>query len=222
MRRVFHRVQMIQVAEEFVEAVNGGQKLVAVAQMVLAELAGGVALRLERGGNRAGFGRQADLGTRLADRGHAGANRQFAGDEVRATRRAAGLGVVVGEQHAFLGHLVEVRRPTGHQAAVVGADVPHADVVAHDEEDVRLLAAPPAILADGVLHLGDRPSPAVGPCLRRSNRAAPSRRHCWYRRPARWTGPGTNCTPAMARWQPRSRATRPARGLRGIGLSRSS
>ena len=140
MRRVFHRVEVIQVAEEFVEAVDGGQELIAVAQMVLAELAGGVALRFERGGNRAGFGRKAGLGARLADRGHAGADGQFAGDEVRATRRAARLGVVVGEQHAFLGQLVEVRRPAGHHAAVVGADVPHADVIAHDEDDVRLLA----------------------------------------------------------------------------------
>ena len=56
MRRVFHRVQVIQVAEELIEAVNGGQELVAVAEVVLAELAGGVALRLERGGDGAGFG----------------------------------------------------------------------------------------------------------------------------------------------------------------------
>ena len=75
----------------------------------------------------------------LADRGHAGADRQLAGDEVRATRRATCLGVVVGEQHAFLGDLVEVRRPAGHHAAVVGADIPHADVVAHDDDDVGLL-----------------------------------------------------------------------------------
>ena len=81
-----------------------------------------------------------DLGARLADRGHAGADGQFAGDEVRPARRATRLGVIVGEHHAFLGHLVEVRRPPGHHAAMVGADVPHADVVAHDEEDVRLLA----------------------------------------------------------------------------------
>ena len=77
----------------------------------------------------------------LADRGHAGADGQFAGDEVRPARRAACLGVVVGEQHAFFGELVEVRRPPGHHAAVVGADVPHADVVAHDDDDVGLLAA---------------------------------------------------------------------------------
>ena len=76
----------------------------------------------------------------LADRGHAGADRQLAGDEVGAARRAARLGVVVGEQHAFGGELVEVRRPPGHHAAVVGADVPDADVVAHDDDDVRPLS----------------------------------------------------------------------------------
>ena len=59
MERIFHRVQVIQVAEEFVEAVDGGQKLILVAQMVLAELAGRIALRLERGGDGAGFGRHA-------------------------------------------------------------------------------------------------------------------------------------------------------------------
>ena len=140
MRRVFHRIEVIEVAEEFVEAVDGGQELIAIAEVVLAELAGGVALRFERGGDGAGLGRHAGLGARLADRGHAGADGQFARDEVRATRRATRLGVVVGEQHAFLGQLVEVRRPPGHHAAMVGADVPHADVIAHDEEDVGFLA----------------------------------------------------------------------------------
>ena len=57
MRRVFHRIEVIEVAEELIEAVNGGQELIEVAQVVLAELAGGVALRFERGGDRAGFSR---------------------------------------------------------------------------------------------------------------------------------------------------------------------
>ena len=78
-------------------------------------------------------------GAGLADRGHAGADRQLAGDEVRAAGRAARLGVVVGEQHALGGDLVEVRRPARHHAAVVGADVPDADVVTHDDDDVGLL-----------------------------------------------------------------------------------
>ena len=138
-RRVFHRVEVIQVAEELVEAVHRRQELVVIAQVVLAELAGGVAHRLERGGDGHGLRRQAGGGAGLADGGHAGADRQLAGDEVRAARRAARLGVVVGEQHALGGDLVEVRRAARHHAAVVGADVPHADVVAHDDDDVRLL-----------------------------------------------------------------------------------
>ena len=139
MRRVFHRVEVIEIAEELVEPVDGGQKLIEIAQVIFAELAGGIALRFERGGNGAGFRRYADFGTGLADRGHARANRKFAHDEVRATRRATRLGVIVGEQHSLLGQLVEVRRPPGHHAAMVGANVPHPDVIAHDEEDVGLL-----------------------------------------------------------------------------------
>ena len=40
-------VEVVEVAEELVEAVVGGQVLVLVPQVVLAELAGGVAVRLE-------------------------------------------------------------------------------------------------------------------------------------------------------------------------------
>ena len=95
----------------------------------------------------------------LADRGHAGADRQFAGDEVGAARRATRLGVVVGEQHAFGGELVEVRRAAGHHAAVVSADVPHADVVAHDDDDVRPL--PPAGAAAGCCACAELVSPTA-------------------------------------------------------------
>ena len=41
--RLLLGVQMVEVAEELVEAVDGRQELVAVAEVVLAELAGGVA-----------------------------------------------------------------------------------------------------------------------------------------------------------------------------------
>ncbi len=139
MRRVFHRVEVIEVAEELVEAVDGRQEFIPVAEVVLAELAGGVALRLERGGDGAGFRGQTGGRARLADGGHAGADGQLAGDEVGAPRRATRFRVVVGEEHAFLGELVEVRRLAGHHAAMVGADVPHADVIPHDEDDVGFL-----------------------------------------------------------------------------------
>src|SRR5580704_16287266 len=105
--------------------------------MVFAELAGRVALRFQHGGDRDGFRRNADWRARLADRGHARADWQFTHDEVRTARRTARLGVIVGEKHAFLRELVEVRRLAGHHAEAVGPDVRYADVVTHDDEDVR-------------------------------------------------------------------------------------
>src|SRR5439155_16846730 len=104
--------------EELVEAVDGGQELIQIAEMVLAELSGLIALCFERGSNRAGYGRYSDLGTRLTDRGHGRADGQFAHDKVRPARRATRLGVIVGEQHALLGHLIEVRCSAGHHAAM--------------------------------------------------------------------------------------------------------
>ena len=50
--RLFLGIEVIEAAKEFVEAVHGRQVLVAVALVVLAELAGGVALALEHGGHR--------------------------------------------------------------------------------------------------------------------------------------------------------------------------
>jgi hypothetical protein len=75
----------------------------------------------------------------LADRGHAGANWKLAGYEVGTACRATRLCIVVGKTHAFGGELVEVRRPPGHHTLVVGADIPHADVITHDDNDVGLL-----------------------------------------------------------------------------------
>jgi hypothetical protein len=49
--------------------VHSGQVFIAVAEMIFAELAGGVAERLERFGNRDIFGLQADGGARNADLG---------------------------------------------------------------------------------------------------------------------------------------------------------
>ena len=115
-----------------------GRNSLQVAEVVLAELPGRVAHRLERRGDGRRLRRHADRRAGLADGRQAGADRQLAGDEVGAARRAARLGVVVGEAHALGGEPVEVRRPAGHDALVIGADVEPADVVAHDEDDVRL------------------------------------------------------------------------------------
>ena len=136
--RILHRIEVIEVAEELIEAVHRRQIFVAVAEMVLAELPGGVAHGLQHGGDGRRLRRHADRGAGLADGGQAGADRQLAGDEIGAAGGAARLGVVGVEQHALGGELVEVRRLAGHHAAVIGADVEPADIVAHDEEDVRL------------------------------------------------------------------------------------
>ena len=107
--------------------------------MVLAELAGGVAHRLQDRGDGRHLRGQPDWRTCLADGRQPGADRELAGDEVGPAGGAARLGVVVGEEHALRGEPIEVRRPAGHDAAVIGADVEPADVVSHDEDDVRLL-----------------------------------------------------------------------------------
>ena len=130
-------VEVVEVAEELVEPVHRGQELVAVAQMVLAELAGGIAQRLERLRNRDVLEAQAEVGGRQPDLGEAGAQRRLAGDEGRPPRRAALLGIVVGEHHAFLGDAVDVGRAVAHEAQRIGADVGEADIVAEDDEDVR-------------------------------------------------------------------------------------
>ena len=135
---ILHRIEVIQVAEELVEAVNGWQKLVEVAKVILAELARGIAHRLERRGDRRRLRRQSDVRARLAHGRHPGSDGELTGDEVGAAGRAARLGVVVGEQHPLGGESIEVRRPTGHDPAVVGADVEPTHVVRHDGDDVRL------------------------------------------------------------------------------------
>ena len=95
--RLFLGVEVIEVAEELVEAVHGRQELVAVAEMVLAELAGHIALRLEQFGERRVLVRQAFLRRRQPDLQQAGADRALAGDEGGAAGGAGLLGVIVGE-----------------------------------------------------------------------------------------------------------------------------
>ena len=139
MRGIFHGIQVIQIAEEFVKSVNAGQEFIFIAQVIFAELTGGVTHPFQNRRNRHSFGGESRWRSGLADGCHASPNREFTGDEVRATRGATRFRVIVGEQHALFCELVEVRSLASHQAAVVGADVPHADVVAHYHEDVGFL-----------------------------------------------------------------------------------
>ncbi len=66
-----------------------------------------------------------------------GSDRKLAGDERRSTRGAAGLGVIVGEAHAFRGDAVDIGRIAAHHAVVVAAQVRPTQVVGHDHQDIR-------------------------------------------------------------------------------------
>jgi hypothetical protein len=67
----------------------------------------------------------------------AGAQGHLSGDERRASGGAARLAVVVGEDRALSGQAVDVRG-LAHHAVRISADIPHADVIAPDDEDIGL------------------------------------------------------------------------------------
>ena len=142
--RFFLRVQVVQVAQELVEAVVGRKHFVAVAQVILAELAGHVAVVLQQ--TRDGrilhlhalwSSRQADL--RQADLRQARTDRRLSGNEGRATGGAALLAMPIGKYRAFPCNPVDTGRLVAHRALVVGTRIPVADVVAPDDDDVGLV-----------------------------------------------------------------------------------
>ena len=91
--RLFLGVEVVEVAEELVEAMDGRQELVEVAEVVLAELPGRVAEVLHEVRDARVLGLQSDVRARQADLGQPGADRRLAGDERRSTGGAALLAV---------------------------------------------------------------------------------------------------------------------------------
>src|SRR6185295_2794127 len=78
--RLLLGIQVIEVAEELVEAMNRRDEVVAIAQVVLAELTGGIALGLEQVGDRRVLVGEPLGSAREADLQQAGADRRLAGD----------------------------------------------------------------------------------------------------------------------------------------------
>jgi len=74
MRGIFHRVQMIEITKELIEAMDGRQKFVLVTEMVLTELTGCVTHRFQNRCNGNRLGGYSDRGTRLTYCGHASAD----------------------------------------------------------------------------------------------------------------------------------------------------
>ncbi len=88
---------MIQVAEELIEAIDGWQCLVAVADVVLAELSGGIAQVLEQPANRGVELAHAHRRAGVSHFAEAGADNVLAGQERRAAGSAGSLAVVMEE-----------------------------------------------------------------------------------------------------------------------------
>jgi hypothetical protein len=137
--RLLLGVEVVEIAVELGEAMGGRQHLVLVAQMVLAELPGGIALRLQEFGQSRIFFPEAEIGPRQPDLTETSAEHTLASDERRAARRTALLTVVIGEQHPLLADRVDVGRAIAHQPVCVGADIRVPDIVAPDDDNVGLL-----------------------------------------------------------------------------------
>src|SRR5262249_12760415 len=147
MTGVLHCIEVIEIPEELIEAVQRRQELIEVAQMVLAELAGGVTHGFQHGGNSRRGIRHADRRASLTDSSQSSADREFAGDEVRTTRRAARFGIIIGTSDRLRRQPIEVGGSTSNYSWIVDADVCPADVVPHDEDNVG-----PLLLLRGSRH----------------------------------------------------------------------
>jgi len=137
--RLLFGIQVVEVAEEFMEAIGGRQHLIPITQVVLAELTRCIAQRLEQRGDGRVFRFHAFRCTGKADLSQSGPDRRLAGDECGAPGSAALLAIPVGKHRPILCDAVDVRCPVAHQALIVGADVEAPDVIAPDDEDVGLL-----------------------------------------------------------------------------------
>ena len=99
---LLHRIEVVEIAPKLLEAMRRREGGGVVAQMVLAELAGGVAEIIEKLGYRRSAGPQIGGAARQLRGDHAGAQRIHAGEEGVAPRGAALHGDIVHEDRALL------------------------------------------------------------------------------------------------------------------------
>ena len=113
--RLLLGIEVVEVAEELVESVDRGQRLVAIADVVLAELAGRVAHVAQQAADGGILLAHAHGRARKSHLREAGADAVLAGEESRATGGARLLAVIVKEPDAFPRESVDVRRLVAHQ-----------------------------------------------------------------------------------------------------------
>ena len=142
-----HRVQVVEIAPELLEAMGGGQRCRFVAEVVLAEFAGIVAQVEQELGEYRGARQQRTGSTRQLGHNHTRPQGVHTGKEGGAAGRAALFCVIGHKPRAFLGDAVDVGGLAHHQALVVGADIHDADVIAHNEQNVGFISC-------GLCHCG--------------------------------------------------------------------
>jgi hypothetical protein len=107
--------------------------------MVFPELTSRIALILETGRDSYNVLMHPDRRARHTDFGKTSAIHTLPGDEGRASRSAGLFTVRIGEHHAFLGDAVDIGRSIAHEPVRIATQVRDADVVAPNDEDVRLV-----------------------------------------------------------------------------------
>ena len=137
--RLFLCVEMVEVAEDPIQAMDCRQMFVLVAQMVLAELPTRVAVWLEKRCKS-----DHPVGYPLVRAGHAngeqtGTEWVLAGNEGCPPGSTALLSVPVSEKCSSLRNGVDIGGLVAHHPLVVSAGIPVANVVAPDDNNVRLV-----------------------------------------------------------------------------------
>jgi hypothetical protein len=112
---------------------------VAIAEVVLAELSGGVAEGLQHFGDGRVFRMQSNRRAGHADLSQTGTDWVLTGDEAGAAGGAALLAIPIGEGRTFRPDPVDVGGRIAHHAHAVAADVPVPDIVSPDDEDIRFV-----------------------------------------------------------------------------------
>src|ERR1700712_3669499 len=131
---------MVEIAEELVKTVHGRQRLIAIADVILAELTRGIAEIFEQPADRRIQLAHAHGRTGKAYLGQSGANAMLTSEKRRASRGTRLLPVVMLELDALTTDTIDARRLVAHQPVRVGADVGDADVVTPDDQDVGFAA----------------------------------------------------------------------------------
>ena len=138
--RLFLGIEVVEIAEELIEAIHRGQRRVSITDMVLAELPGGVAKVLEQAANRGIKLAHAHRRAGKTHLGQAAADAMLASQERGSTGGARLLAIIVKKLDALTSDAIDARGLIAHQAVRIGADVRDADIVTPDDQDVRLAA----------------------------------------------------------------------------------